>query len=555
MPTVAELLHWDGPLRADLCAGASGLGREISRVVRFSATRLDVALQSGDAVLVSLTEWKRFTGASATRMPATLSLLPVAAVLVSASGSEVGTWPFEGSQTPILLLSEPRLDQAEIALNTWLVELRAREEREASELREDIAGVAPAHTDSVAARLALVTCKPVLLHNENGIVERVCQPVTRLPKPRDLDILIHAAMEIMRRRSGEARPPAIGPIFDELPGGEMGILSLDVIKPTCGVRYISLLAHPSEFTHRDRAALAATFDALRGHSVDVEQEAIGDEAFDQVLLGMLLQGRLKQAEVQAKGRGLDLSGPFIGLAIHRSPGTSASIRRDQLFELLKDSAVLLHAEEDGVVCLLPAVGKLVDHRVRHSEVLRWQVAIRTPADPASIGYTPLHSGLAGLRRALLEAQQALRLGEAVCGPGHASTLAQLCIRQLAARVADDPTLRELRARLLGPMIAHDQSHKNDLLSTLQTYLDTGCKTVQTAELLGVHRNSVLYRLQRIVELTHVDLEDADTRLLLQVALHSAEAGAQVREAGLRPPAAHTEVVWSRPDYPGLDARG
>jgi purine catabolism regulator len=551
MPTVAELLHWDGPLPVDLCAGASGLGREISRIVRFSATRLDLALQSGDAVLVSLPEWKRLTGAPAMEVAATLSTLPVAAVMVSASGGEAGTWPSEGPRTPILLLSELRVDQAEVALSKWLVEARAREEREASELREELASVTPAHTDSVAARLAQVTGKPVLLHNENGIVERVCQPATRMSKRRDLDSGIRAAVEIMRLRAREPRPPVFGPIYDELPVADAAVLSLEVVKPICGVRYISLLAHPSEFTHRDRGALAAAFEALHGQSEAAEQEAMPDEPLDQVLLGMLLQGRLHQAEVRAKGRDLDLSGPFIALATNRSPGASASHRRDQLFELMKDSGALLHAkEEDGVVCLLPAVGKLLDHRARYSEVRRLQAAICTLTDPVSIGYTPIHSGLAGLRRAMVEAQEALRLGEAVCGPGHASTLAQLCIRQLASRAADDPTLRELRARLLGPMSAHDQSHKNDLLSTLQTYLDTGCKTVQTAELLGVHRNSVLYRLQRIVELTHVDLEDADTRWLLQFALHSAEPGVRLRETRPTPAATdtHGAVVWSRPDH-------
>ena len=70
-------------------------------------------------------------------------------------------------------------------------------------------------------------------------------------------------------------------------------------------------------------------------------------------------------------------------------------------------------------------------------------------------------------------------------------------------------------------------------------------TVQTAELLGVHRNSVLYRLQRIAELSHVDLEDPDTRLLLRLALHSESVGAEVREVPqLR--TSETEIVWSRP---------
>ncbi len=39
-------------------------------------------------------------------------------------------------------------------------------------------------------------------------------------------------------------------------------------------------------------------------------------------------------------------------------------------------------------------------------------------------------------------------------------------------------------------------------------------------MLGVHRNSVLYRLQRVNELIGADLDDGDTRLLLQLVMRS-----------------------------------
>ena len=42
---------------------------------------------------------------------------------------------------------------------------------------------------------------------------------------------------------------------------------------------------------------------------------------------------------------------------------------------------------------------------------------------------------------------------------------------------------------------------------------------EAAERLGVHRNTVLYRLDRIVEITGQDLAAADVRLRLQLALH------------------------------------
>ena len=548
MPTVAELVHWDSPLALDLCAGACGLGREISRFVRFSTARLDIPVQSGDAVLLTLHDWKRVTGGSMGMRDA-FNGREIAAVIVSISGDEVGAWISGASSTPILLLSELRLNQAVVELTSWLSECRAREEREAGELLEDLDGVVPAQSEPLAARLAQLTGKSVLLHTGHGCVERVCQPLTRTSKSRSLEAGLRAATAAIQRRACDAYRAPIGPIYDELSVGDLAMLSMATFDPASDVRYVSLLAHPSEFAHRDSAALAAMLATLGEDHVD-QAKPTSVEPSDQALLGLLLQGRVRQAHIQAQRNGLDLSGSFIGVAVRSASDASSSARREHLSELLKESAPLLRVEEDVVVCLLPVTARLTDGRDRRGEILRCQAAMRTVAGPASIGYTAIHAGLSGARRALIEAHEALTLGESLLGPGHASTLAELCLRQLVSHVDNDPMLRELRTRLLGPMIVHDQSHKNDLLSTLQTYLDTGCRTVQTAELLGVHRNSVLYRLQRIVELSHVDLEDPDMRLLLQLALHSAKARSEAREVPqLR--ARETHVVWSRPGLPDV----
>ena len=58
----------------------------------------------------------------------------------------------------------------------------------------------------------------------------------------------------------------------------------------------------------------------------------------------------------------------------------------------------------------------------------------------------------------------------------------------------------------------------DLFNTLEAYLDAGGNGVQTAETLHIHRSTLNYRLARIVEICHVDLSDATTRMNLQVAL-------------------------------------
>ena len=170
------------------------LGREISRFVRFSTARLDIPTQSGDAVLLTLADWKQVTGGTL-RMRGAFADRQVAAVIVSASCDEVGTWTSEASSTPILFLLEPRTDQARVELDSWLSECRAREELEVGEILEDLDGVAPPRSEPIAARLAQLTGKSVLLHDERGCVERVCQPLTRPSKSRDMDAGVRAATQ------------------------------------------------------------------------------------------------------------------------------------------------------------------------------------------------------------------------------------------------------------------------------------------------------------------------------------------------------------------------
>ena len=56
------------------------------------------------------------------------------------------------------------------------------------------------------------------------------------------------------------------------------------------------------------------------------------------------------------------------------------------------------------------------------------------------------------------------------------------------------------------------------VETLEAYFACNGNLSEAARRLHLHRNSLLYRLERIQEVLHADLEDADTRLALQVAL-------------------------------------
>ena len=66
--------------------------------------------------------------------------------------------------------------------------------------------------------------------------------------------------------------------------------------------------------------------------------------------------------------------------------------------------------------------------------------------------------------------------------------------------------------------------RSDLVLTLKTYFAAGGNASEAADRLFLHRNSMLYRLERIQALTGLDLRDDRVALALQLGLLANERG-------------------------------
>ncbi|MEU0969731.1 helix-turn-helix domain-containing protein, partial [Streptomyces sp. NPDC005917] len=61
----------------------------------------------------------------------------------------------------------------------------------------------------------------------------------------------------------------------------------------------------------------------------------------------------------------------------------------------------------------------------------------------------------------------------------------------------------------------------ELARTAEAYLDCAGQAGRTAAALGIHRQTLYYRLSRVEQLTGLDLDDGEDRLLLHMALKGA----------------------------------
>ena len=67
---------------------------------------------------------------------------------------------------------------------------------------------------------------------------------------------------------------------------------------------------------------------------------------------------------------------------------------------------------------------------------------------------------------------------------------------------------------------YDREHETELCPTLETFLNCERSCTLAAQVLKIHRSTLLYRLKRITELTGLNLDDQDTRFYLNLSFYA-----------------------------------
>jgi sugar diacid utilization regulator len=103
-------------------------------------------------------------------------------------------------------------------------------------------------------------------------------------------------------------------------------------------------------------------------------------------------------------------------------------------------------------------------------------------------------------------------------------------RLLLPAMAEDP--RELQGffdETVAPLVTYDEQYETELVRTLETFLDADGNVARTSEKLFTHRHTIRYRLERVKELTTLDVSSTDGRERLSLGLKA------MRVLGIVPP--------------------
>lgn len=87
---------------------------------------------------------------------------------------------------------------------------------------------------------------------------------------------------------------------------------------------------------------------------------------------------------------------------------------------------------------------------------------------------------------------------------------------LVDAIRENVVIDDLLHPALGIIERYDHQNQTDLLRTLKIYLENDCNAQKCGRLLFLHRNSLVYRVHRIQEITGCDLSDPVERSYLRI---------------------------------------
>lgn len=395
--------------------------------------------------------------------------------------------------------------------------------------------------ERVAATLAELLQNPVLIHDAAGRTLAAAGLDKNAPDPAALaaarpgssDFLVSAGETIHRRERIELAGKATTRVISPIVAGGRNYGHILVWEGRRRLGEIDLIT-------LDSATMVIALELINQRALlEVERRYRGE--FLQVLLAREAQSEASVFE-RARMAGWDLAQPYFALAVEvdeQPPPTAAGRRvlgddrqrarqKDRLFDLVDGIVPGSIAGKAGelLVVLVPALAAARGHDPRReaqavAETLKTKVERQMPDLRLSIGIGSCLPGLGGIRKSVQEAKQALPIGRRVRGTGHITAYGDLGVFRLVSAIPPGEELDHLLSRVL-PLIRYDAKHRTDLMKTLELYFECHGNVKRVSERLYTHYNTVLYRLERIRQITGVDFEDSEARLSLHLALQAAK---------------------------------
>ncbi|MFI4992970.1 MAG: PucR family transcriptional regulator [Solirubrobacterales bacterium] len=280
-------------------------------------------------------------------------------------------------------------------------------------------------------------------------------------------------------------------------------------------------------------------------------ERLSETAAAGFLGGLLRREPAEREELIASARGLSLelqdgASIIVARALPQAPtdeGWRGRVRAvaERGARAVVSRSIAALSERDGTVgaeVLLLVPGAEEPAAARAAEAVLREMEAGLQGYTFAIGRSRIAEDPLDLSRAVSEALLAANVAQG--GPdGQPLAFEQTgAYRLLLSAMSENPAeLQRFYSETVEPLVAYDEQYETDLMRTLETFLEADGNVAGTAQRLFTHRHTIYYRLERVRELSGLDVSSSDGREKLSLGLKSmrvlgiSSAGGPALEAG------------------------
>lgn len=284
----------------------------------------------------------------------------------------------------------------------------------------------------------------------------------------------------------------------------------------------------------EMAATSVALEQLKEKQIQEIKHSLRQDFFDDLLEGKIES--VSAVKSLAEIHYMDAAKTYICMVVKLNVESSASGAVQAMRELLqiKKSAMALietaaHRQNRSIVAIQRGnliIAFLLAEKEESEQIsedtrallesLYSQLEERYPSVEIGVG-NPCPDFL-NMRKSYLNALEAMELSEKMGGQTKLTFYADMIVYHLLGLVQPREQLEEFFNHVLGRLQKYDQENKADLMSTLEEYFLNGGNITLAAKKKYLHRNTFMYRIEKIKDILKVDFKHPESVLELQIAL-------------------------------------
>ncbi|MCC7446003.1 MAG: helix-turn-helix domain-containing protein [Anaerolineae bacterium] len=452
----------------------------------------------------------------------------VAAVVTLAPLSPMALAAAEIARLPVLQLpAGSRVRDLERTVVSLLLDRQGNIERRSTQIYQQLVQLASENVglEQIVHELAKYINKAVVVQDKRFRIQVAAVPPQYAAVWEDIDEQLTERNTLPNSlRDRHRLPKHTSPVVRQ-PIGDNGLSRLiaPIVNQDVGRGFLSFIGEDfDEVDHLiiEHAAVVCALEMARAKAIsEIEKKLRGD------FLDSLMIGTVAEAEALIEGDrfGHDMSVPHMAMVMTWYGDKHPSSRRletlvNGLLSGQKISNVLVRLRENELRLFYANDSSAPVQAAREfAEEIRSEAHREYPDAKLAIGIGSLAVRVNDWRASYREAAQAADIARRLKAD-MPMYIGDLGIYTFLAHPDYRDDLRALRDSTIGNLLNYDERQRADLLLTLEAFFQCHGNHTQTAELLSVHRNTLFYRMNRIAEITGLDLNQPDVRLAVHLAL-------------------------------------